>query len=350
MRLVAVVIDDRYELQGTTPLGKGRFGEVWEANDQHFDKHVALKLFYPSALPADVRRALAYQEAKFLETLRAPNILPVLNADTDEARDIPYIAMELALEGSAEDQLRATPRGLVPSLACGWIRGVLVGLRGCHDARVLHGDIKPANVFLERRDSALLGDLGLARQMDATGRASPAGDLLVQPPETFTHRYADSRSDTYGVGVTLYRLLTGMWPFVDPDPARMVTLITGGRPTRVRDLAPHVPHGLALLVERAIASDPASRFPDAQSMHTAVVAQATFRRTWQPTPHVGHERCWEEVGGRAPHMVCVIRASHGENVEVVHGAAGRVRPLTRSNLGVADRRVHLRRVFDDLGC
>jgi serine/threonine-protein kinase len=347
---VAVVIDDRYELLGTNPLGKGRFGEVWKAKDQHFDKDVALKLFFPSALPADVRRALAYQEAKFLETLRAPNVLPVLNADTDEARDIPYIAMELALGGSAEDQLRANPRGLVPSVASGWIRDVLVGLRGCHDARVLHSDIKPANVFLERRDSALLGDLGVARQMDAAGRASPAGDLLVQPPETFTGRYADSRSDIYGVGVTFYRLLTGVWPFVDPDPARLVALITGGRLARVRDVAPHVPQGLALVVERAMARDPASRFADAQSMHSAVVAHASFRRAWQPVAHTGHERCWKEVGGRAPHAVCVIPASRGENVEVVHGAAGRVRRLTRSSLDAADRRVHLRRVFDSLGC
>jgi eukaryotic-like serine/threonine-protein kinase len=347
---VAVVIDDRYELIGAQPLGKGRFGEVWEAHDQHLDVRVALKLFFPNALPPNIRRALAYQEAKFLEALRAPNILPVLNADTDEALDSPYIAMVLAPEGSAEDQLGRLPRGIRPPVVSSWVRGLLVGLRGCHDARVLHNDIKPANLFLERRDSALLGDLGVARQMDPHGRATPAGDILVQPPEAFTHGAVDVRSDIYGVGVTLYRLLTGVWPFQDPDPARLQALIVAGRPTRLRDLAPHVPQGLALVVEQAIARDPAARYPDAQTMHNALVSHGVFARHWQPLMHPGHEQCWEEREVAAPYSVCVTAAARGHDIEVHHGLAGRVKRLRATGLASMQAGVHLRRVFDDLGC
>jgi serine/threonine protein kinase len=347
---VAIVIDDRYELMGTAPLGKGRFGEVWEAQDHHFGIRVALKLYFPNALPPNIRRALVYQEAKFLEALRAPNILPVLNADADEARDIPYISMELAPEGSAEDQLMRQPRGLKPSVASSWMRDVLVGLRGCHDARVLHGDIKPANVFLGRQDAALLGDLGVARQMDASGRSIPAGDLVVQPAEAFTIQVVDARSDIYGVGVTLYRLLTGVWPFDDPDPTNLPARITAGKFVRVRDLAPHVSRGLALLVERALDVDPGSRFADAQTMHNALTAQGTFDRQWRPLVHASHLKCWEEEDRTAPHSICVLPGPRGEDVEVRHGGGGRVKRLSVAGLTPGQCRVHLRRVFDDLGC
>ena len=345
-----VVINDRYELIGALPLGRGNFGEVWRAHDQNLDRIVALKLFFPNTMPTDVRRALAYEEAQFLESLKSPNVLPVLDADTDKARDMPYIAMELALEGSAEDQLSSFPLGLRPSLVCGWLRGVLVGLQGCHDARVLHGDIKPANVFLQRRDSALLGDLGMARLMDPQNQAKPAGDMLVQPPESFLRGTVDARSDIYGVGVTLYRLLTGSWPFFDTDTARLQALIVAGRPARVRDLAPHVPRTVALLVEKAMSPDPGSRFADAQTMHNALVSAGVFKRHWQPMVHAGHLSCWEELGASAPYSVCVSSAIRGRDIEVRHGGAGRVTRLKASALQASAAVVHLRRVFDDLGC
>jgi serine/threonine protein kinase len=258
--------------------------------------------------------------------------------------------MELAPEGSAENQLDASPAGVQPSIVSAWVRGVLVGLRGCHDARVLHRDIKPANVFIRREDSALLGDLGLAREMDAHGRAVPAGDFLVQPPEAFSTGVVDAKSDIYAVGVTLYRLLTGVWPYYAPDPLALIGLIRAARLVRVRDLAPHVPRGLALVVERAMAADPASRFPDAQGLLAALISQTAFDRHWQPVVHPGHAKCWEERRRPAPHTVCLVRTLVGDGITVTHGAAGRVSRLGRTALTSAQSRVHLRRVFDDLGC
>ena len=136
-------------------LGDGAYGEVWRAKDQHRDQVVALKIL-SSTQPDD-----AWQEARRLTELESPNILRVNNADL--AIDVPYIASALATRGTAADEM--TPLGMAPARAVHVIRGALRGLQLCHDRRILHRDVKPANIFIGATGDAQLGDFGCAALM-----------------------------------------------------------------------------------------------------------------------------------------------------------------------------------------
>src|SRR4051794_14739111 len=103
-----MLIDDRYDL--VKRLGSGFSGEVWLAHDQNQDQTVALKLFRPG------QRTPAFVEAQVLTALSGPHVLRVHNAATDRIIDVPYIATEVAAEGSSEDRLSLSPLGIRPDV------------------------------------------------------------------------------------------------------------------------------------------------------------------------------------------------------------------------------------------
>jgi len=334
---------NRYEIAG--PLGMGSFGQVFLARDTHQGMDVALKLFRKGSNVIH-----AYTEAQFLTSLEGSHILRVHNADTFD--DIPYIATKVAAEGSADDVLRREPQGLRPDVGLAWIRHLLVGLGSCHAFGLLHRDIKPGNLFLESSDWALLGDFGVAHPLDQNGQAPKHGTPVTMAPEMFTAGRGDVRSDIYSVGVTLYRLLTGRWPFEGPTPAEIERAVVAGRYPRVRDLAPHVSRRLAARVEKAMSYSAEDRYADAREMHDDLANPHIVRRVWQRRDHPDHEACWAEAPTRGSgHQVCVIAepgGTHSIDVRRTTGARTRVTAFCASDCKASAIQVRLRKVFDNL--
>lgn len=340
--MIGTTFANRYEIIGK--LGEGA-NDVWKAQDTHQQQLVALKTFRPGS-----PTILAYGEATILTALEGEHVLRVYNADTFD--DIPYIAARIASMGSAEGFRKANPLGLPANAVVSWIRQALVGLGACHDRGLLHRDIKPENIFLDTPDFALLGDFGLAFQLDQDGTAPAEGTTFTISPEMWSTGRGTIASDIYSMGVTAYRLLTGIWPFdfVLRDDLRR--LVPTGDYRRIRDLAPHVSRRLADRIEKAMALQPGDRYPTWRHMHADLGRVGVVGHVWRRTaPHNGHDRCWVQIRSTrgSLHEVCVIgTGANRADIDVRH-AAGASRRVTRMcKTGVDERRmaVALRDVFD----
>ncbi len=340
--MIGTTFANRYEIVGK--LGEGA-NDVWKAHDTHQQQHVALKTFRPGSSAIHV-----YGEATILTALEGEHVLRVYNADTYD--DIPYIAARIAEMGSAEGFRKANPLGLPADTVVSWIRQALVGLGACHDRGLLHRDIKPDNIFLDTPEFALLGDFGLAYQMDRDGTAPAEGSTYTIAPEMWSTGRGTVASDIYSMGVTAYRLLTGEWPFDRPSRDELRDLVPTGQYERVRDLAPHASRRLADRIEKAMALEPDSRYATWRDMHEDLGRVGVVGNVWRrSSPHAGHDRCWTQTRSThgSLHEVCVIPAAATRaDIEVRHagGAARRIRGLCRS--GVEERRmaIALRDVFD----
>ena len=342
------LFDDRYELQGA-PLGVGEFGEVWRAHDQHRDHVVALKIL-TNTLEDD-----AWHEAQRLTSLESPNILRVNNADI--AVDVPYIDSVLAASGTVADEM--APLGMTPARAVHLVRGALRGLQLCHDRGVLHRDVKPANIFIGGPGDALLGDFGCAGVMAADGTAKPAGDPNVRPLDVLKGKSANASSDVYGMGITLYAMLTGALPFSISAAGDFKTHrdnVAGGMPD-IRDVAPHVSIVLAKVVRKATAPKQVDRYETAAEFSDALASLAAVDADiCRATPsagtvnHSGHDRCWSVVRRRdqAVFFVCVHRAGGKQHVVTCRENGRRLVAHCKDGMNTGALLVHLRKVFSAL--
>jgi serine/threonine protein kinase len=300
MGVTGDVFDGRYRLLEL--LGRGTFGEVWRAVDLHRGHEVALKMI----LNRD--RSAAWHEARILTALKSEHILEVNNADV--AVDVPYI--DTALATCSLDQM-AVPLGVEPGLAVDWMRRALRGLDLCHKRGLLHRDVKPQNVFLTSNGDSKLGDFGIAALMDAAGTADAHGDMRISAPELLTGGRASIASDVYSAACTLYALLAGRLPYGNGDP--MAAIISGQcRP--LRELAPHVSRALSDKVRKAMAVDPAERFPTPAAFDNALALPKRLRKFIPIAPHPGHVRCWNVTGHGADMRVCVLHGKASRYVTV----------------------------------
>ena len=259
-------------------IGGGGFGRVYRALDTNQNQVVALKL-----LRAGSGVSYAFREAQELTRLGGEFILRVHNADVYQ--DVPYIATELAAHGSAADALIGT-RGVPTDRAVMWTRHLLGGLIVCHAARpmLLHRDIKPANLFIRSDGHAQLGDFGVVETPDQHGYVPWAGSPRYLPPEAVTEGRMSIRSDIYGVGITMWEILTGSSPFAAIPLPELGAAIASGVGVRLYDVAPHVPTQLSRIVERAMNVDPDQRYATAEEMDGAIGRLPLFKRVWAEEP------------------------------------------------------------------
>ncbi|MHB1582407.1 MAG: serine/threonine-protein kinase [Acidimicrobiales bacterium] len=295
-----------------TPGAPGGQGEVYEVEDTHEGDVVALKLL--TSLPPGG----AWAEAQILRQLADPHILPIRNADLHVGQ--PYLVTELATHGSLLDQVQAAgPRGLDVDDVVRWLRHACLGVARAHGHRLLHNDLKPGNLFLNAERECVVADFGFAALL-------PPGADRVRPPgitmETVAPEVAavlpdpaaapaSVASDIYSLGATAYWLLTGAPPLDfsgTPDPIARLAIAATGTPNRLRDLAPHVPHHLAAVIERAMAPDPSHRYSNATALAAAAGSRPEVAVRWRRTDeHAGHLACWrgERRSRGGPYLVCL---------------------------------------------
>lgn len=265
-----VPVEQRFELLGR--IGAGNHGVVFRARDGQLHREVAIKRF--SHFLADDPRAMRRitREVATLARVSHPHVVTVHDlvhmADGD-GEITPHLVMEL-VEGTSLKDLLALKGPSLRSVIV--VRGVLEGLAACHQAGILHLDIKPANVLVTNDGGVKIVDFGIARAAsDAT--ATVAGTPHYMAPEQFEGR-ADERSDIYSVGCLLYECLTGKPPFEGTMAAQLMAHRNHPRPDP-RAITPEVPADLAAVVARAMSVDPADRY---QSVHAMLTALAELGR------------------------------------------------------------------------
>ncbi len=268
------------------PLSQGGMGVIVRARDVALNRVVALKLIAPAALAVRDVRERFEREARAAAQLNHPNVVALYHTELDAPH--PYLVMEFV---PGVDLFRTVRlRGPLPwAEAVEYARQAAEGLRHVHERGLVHRDVKPHNLMLTPPASpgepgrVKLLDLGLARSLLATAHPADlglteAGAFLgtpeyVAPEQAEDARRADARSDLYGLGATLYFLLTGAAPFPGATPIEIVRrAATDPRPSAAAR-RPDVPPGLDALVRWLLAADPARR-PQSAAQAAAALARA----------------------------------------------------------------------------
>lgn len=266
---------------------------------------------------------LAVTEASALKNLESDHILPVLNAGVHN--DVPFVVTEIAAGGTAEGRLKRSPHGLDAGLVIRWARQILTAVDYCHRMRVLHRDITPSNVFLDTDDHARLGDFGAAASLDPSGSADRHGNPLILAPEGLETGRLTTRSEIYSVGATVWRLLTGAWPYEAATEVNLLEKIKGERRPSLAKVAPHLSRSVALVVGKALKPRPDDRYKDAGAFRTALGNCTLHGRLWTPLPpHDGHRRCWIGSFPAGEVAVCVEELENGRlSVDMRRVSTGR---------------------------
>jgi tetratricopeptide (TPR) repeat protein len=260
-------------------IGRGGMGSVFRAEDLELGRAVALKRLHAEG---DTARVRLVREARAAAQLQHPNVVAVYEVGDHEGA--PFIAMELVDGDTLTAWLRAAPRTSHEIVAV--LAQAARGLAAAHACGLVHRDFKPDNVLVDVSGRARVVDFGLARAAadTATGAGFPAGAALSRTasgstvagspaylaPELVRGEAPGARSDQYAFGVAALEALRGQYPFAGETAAEVWDEMAEGR---VREGGRKVPARLDRCVHRALAVDPADRWPD-----MAVVAATLERR------------------------------------------------------------------------
>lgn len=261
----------RYELRGV--LGRGGMAEVRDGWDTRLSRSVAIKLLYPALAADEATRKRFEDEARAAAALNHPNIVAV--HDSGEDNGTPYIVMERLPGPTLAEEIAAGP---LTSDRVRWVLAdLLSALTAAHGAGILHRDIKPGNVLITTSGTAKLADFGIAK---TAGTAhTHAGTVFGTPDylsaQRITGQPASVSDDLYAVGVLGYEALTGRRPFARDHPIATMRAVVDEAPMPIGMLRPDADPALVHVLERAMARDPAYRYPDAASMRAALQAPAS---------------------------------------------------------------------------
>jgi eukaryotic-like serine/threonine-protein kinase len=261
--LIDTLFDGRYRI--VRRIGAGGMANVYLAEDQELGRRVAIKILNDRHANDEQFVERFRREAKNAASLSHPNIVSIY--DRGEAEGTYYIAME-HLDGRNLKEL-IVARGPAPvKIAIDYTRAILAALAFAHRHDVVHRDIKPHNVLVDKDNRVKVTDFGIARagasQMTEAG--SIVGTAQYLSPEQARGTAVDHRSDLYSVGVVLFELLTGEVPFTGDSPVEIAMRHLSAQPPLPSERRENVPHDLDLVVARALAKDPAERYQSAEEM------------------------------------------------------------------------------------
>jgi CheY-like chemotaxis protein len=278
--LPGTILDGKYALEHK--IGVGGFSAIYRGRHLELQRAVAIKILRPEP-NADRATYLARFRHEGFSTARVvhPNAVAVLDSGVT-ASGVAYLVMELLEGRSLAEELAAV--GPLPLLRCAAILdAVCAVLAHAHASGILHRDIKPANIFLHRGgggETVKVVDFGIAKLFDdarAVDALTTIGRLIGTPvymsPERLLGKAHDERSDTYGVAMTLYQMISGRLPFdvEGENLGSVVMTCLGETPAPLRRHVPEAPAALDELLARGLA-----RRPDARPSVTELAGQ--FRR------------------------------------------------------------------------
>ena len=269
----------RYSLE--RELGRGGMGIVFLARDVALDRPVAIKLLPPAlAQRADLKERFL-REAQTAAKLSQPNIVPI--HAVERAGDLVYFVMAYVDGVTLGERLR-TQGPLTPHEAVRVLREVAWALGYAHGRDVVHRDVKPDNIMLERGTGrAVVMDFGIAAVgADAAG-IEAFGTAPYMSPEQINGEPVDGRSDLYALGAVMFLALTGRLPFEAEDAAGMLAMHVARPAPPVASVTPGIPRLLAAAVDRCLQKDPAARHANGEALADAV-AQAVEPRRELPVP------------------------------------------------------------------
>jgi eukaryotic-like serine/threonine-protein kinase len=259
-------------------LGRGGMAVVYLARDVRLDRPVAIKLLPPELAAHDKLRERFIREARTAARLSHAHIVPI--HAVDEVRGHVFYVMSY-VDGETLAERVANRGPLPPREVSRLLREIAGALAAAHAQGVVHRDVKPGNILLERATGrAMVTDFGIARLAD--GGETGAGELLGTPeymsPEQAAGEAVDARSDLYSLGVVAYYMVSGQLPFTAPTIQAVLAKQITQAPPPVASVAGSIPPSLAIAIDTCLTKDPARRFQSAESFSDALAPTLVQRR------------------------------------------------------------------------
>ncbi|MES3032663.1 MAG: protein kinase [Gemmatimonadota bacterium] len=253
------------------PLGQGGMGSVWLARDRLLDRLVAIKVLLTSAA-SEATRERFLREARTAAKLSHPHIVPVHRAD--ESNGQVWYSMAFVDGESLGDRIRE--RGALPFAdVVRILREAAWALAYAHARGVIHRDVKPDNIMLDRESGrVLVTDFGIARDLRSTdvrltADGSVLGTVHYMSPEQAADDPLDARSDVYSLGVVGFHALSNQLPFDGTPNAVLVAHVTKAAPS-LRSVASQLPGPIAAVIDKCLAKQPGARWESAEALADAL--------------------------------------------------------------------------------
>jgi serine/threonine protein kinase len=256
---------DRYEV--IERLGVGATSRVDKARDTLIGRTVALKTFLQGFGSRDLQQQFL-REAQIVGGLSHPNIVALYDVGTNKD-GAPYFVMEY-VEGKTLEAVLDDGRLPLPRVAT-WAGDLAAALGRAHRAKIIHGDLKPANILVTPEGQVKLGDFGIAH---LSTQVSGSGNLMGTPaylsPEQILGSSRDIRSDLFSLGIILYQMSTGIRPFDGDSIGAVCAQIISSTPPPPSHHNPSLPPAFDHLVMRCLSKNPADRYPTAEAVAASI--------------------------------------------------------------------------------
>ncbi|MGM9920538.1 MAG: Stk1 family PASTA domain-containing Ser/Thr kinase, partial [Bhargavaea sp.] len=279
-------ISGRYEVLGL--LGGGGMSTVYLAQDIILDRPVAIKVLRQDFSDEDELRKRFQREALSATSLVHPNIVNIY--DVGEDGDLQYLVMEY-VEGQTLKEYIKDHAPLAPAEAVEIMKQLCSGITAAHLHGIIHRDIKPQNILMDREGQVKLTDFGIAMALSATALTrtnSVMGTVHYLSPEQARGGMATKRTDIYSLGIVLYEMLTGKLPFSGESAVSIALKHLQEQTPSVRALRPDIPQSLENVILKATAKDSAERYPSAEAMlrdlHTVLSPERSGEAPYEPPP------------------------------------------------------------------
>ncbi len=248
-------------------IGRGGMGVVLKGFDHELNRYVAIKALAPHLAQSPLAKKRFIREAQAAAAVVHPNVMAIHRVQPHGR--LPFLVMPLVAGESLAQRLAAQGRlELMETLRIGM--QAAAALAAAHEQGIVHRDVKPANILLEKGvERALLSDFGLARAADdvsMTRWGIIAGTPQYMSPEQAKGEPLDGRSDLFSLGCVLYEMATGVSPFKADSTMATLRRLIDDPPRAMSSLNPELPPWFVALVERLLEKDPARRFSSAKEV------------------------------------------------------------------------------------
>lgn len=260
------VLAGRYQINGF--IGEGGMSRVWRALDQNTGKNVAVKVLREEYSEDESFIRRFDREAQAASRMSHPNIVNLLDVGVEED-GTRYLVMEY-VQGKTLKRFIQESGALRPEIAAQIIIRVLAALQHAHQNGVVHRDIKPQNILIDKEGTVKVADFGIARMANAQTvnqtDESVMGSVYYFSPEQARGAAVDARSDIYSVGVVFYEMLTGKVPFTGDSPVAIAMQHLQTAPIPPAEVNPSVSSALDFVVLHAMEKKPRRRYQSAEEM------------------------------------------------------------------------------------